>query len=72
MIHVLLTFRHLFFPKFRIILMKHLGADDKEIDDFRRKHMSFESVRKYYIKRAKEDNDTEEEIRFLVFSTGRD
>ena len=51
--------------KFRMILMKHLGADDKEIDDFRRKHMGFQSVRKYYIQRAQAENDMEEEIRLL-------
>ena len=51
--------------EFRIILMKRLGADEKEIDDFRRKHMNFQSVRKYYIQRAKAENDTKEEIRLL-------
>ena len=51
--------------EFRIILMKHLGADEKEIDDFRRKHMNFQSVRKYYMQRAKAENNMEEEIRLL-------
>jgi hypothetical protein len=51
--------------EFRIILMKHLGADEKEIDDYRRKHMNFQSVRKYYMQRAKAENNMEEEIRLL-------
>ena len=51
--------------EFRMILMKHLGADDKEIDDFRRKHMNFQSVRKYYIQRAQSECNIEEEIRLL-------
>lgn len=51
--------------EFKMILMKRLGAEDLEIDDFRRKYMNFQSVRKYYIQRAQADGNTEEEIRLL-------
>ncbi len=49
----------------RIILMKKLGAKDEEIDAFRRSHMNFQSVRAYYLEKAQEEKDTEEEIRLL-------
>ena len=49
----------------RMILMKRLGASEEEIDRFRRKHMNFQSVRKYYLKKAQEEGDAEEEIRLL-------
>ena len=45
--------------------MKRLGASEEEIDRFRRKHMNFQSVRKYYLKKAQEEGDAEEEIRLL-------
>lgn len=51
--------------EFRMILMRRLGADEKEIDEFRRKHMNFQSVRKYYIQQAEANGDAEEEIRLL-------
>ena len=49
----------------RMILMKRLGASEEEIDRFRRKHMNFQSVRKYYLKKAQEEGNVEEEIRLL-------
>ena len=49
----------------RMILMKRLGASDDEIDRFRRKYMNFQSIRKYYVKKAQEEGDVEEEIRLL-------
>jgi len=49
----------------RLILMKKAGADEKEVDEFRRKYMCFQSVREYYMKKAREDGNTEEEIRLL-------
>ena len=49
----------------RIILMKKLGAREEEIDEFRRRHMHFQSVRKYYLRRAQEEGDSEQEIRLL-------
>ena len=49
----------------RMILMKRLGASEEEIDRYRRKHMNFQSVRKYYLKKAQEEDDAEEEIRLL-------
>ena len=48
-----------------MILMKRLSASEEEIDRFRRKHMNFQSVRKYYLKKAQEEGDAEEEIRLL-------
>ena len=49
----------------RMILMKRLSASEEEIDRFRRKHMNFQSVRKYYLKKAQEEGHAEEEIRLL-------
>lgn len=49
----------------RMILMKRLGASEDEIDRFRRKYMNFQSVRQYYVKKAQEEGDAEEEIRLL-------
>lgn len=51
--------------EFRMILMKRLGADEEEIDDFRKKNMCFQSVRKYYIQKAQSEGNIEEEIRLL-------
>lgn len=49
----------------RMILMKKLGAREQEIDEFRRRHMHFQSVRKYYLRKAQEEGDSEQEIRLL-------
>ena len=49
----------------RMIMMKRLGASEEEIDSFRRKHMKFQSIRKFYVKKAQEEGDVEEEIRLL-------
>ena len=49
----------------RMILMKRLGASEEEIDRYRRKHMNFQSIRKYYVNKAQEEGDVEEEIRLL-------
>ena len=51
--------------EFRMILMRRLGADEQEVDDFRRKYICFQSVRKYYIQKAQSEGNTEEEIRLL-------
>ena len=56
----------------RIILMKRLGADEKEIDDFRKQYICFRSVRKYFIQKARTEGDTEEEIRLLKESKALD
>ena len=52
----------------RTIFMKRLGASEEEIDSFRRKYMSFRSVREYYIRKAKDEKDAAEEIRLLIES----
>ena len=52
----------------RIILMERLGSTPEEIDAFRREHMNFRSVRKYFIEKAFEEGNTEEEIRLLEIS----
>lgn len=49
----------------RMILMKKLGAREQVIDEFRRRHMHFQSVRKYYLRKAQEEGDSEQEIRLL-------
>ena len=49
----------------RMILMRRLGADEQEVDDFRRKYMCFRSVRNYYIQKAQSEGNSEEEIRLL-------
>lgn len=50
---------------FRIILMKRLGADEMEVDQFRRKYLNFRSVRDYYLKKAREENDVNAQITLL-------
>lgn len=52
----------------RTIFMKRLGASEEEIDSFRRKYMSFRSVREYYIRKAKDEKDTAKEVRLLIES----
>ena len=49
----------------RMILMRRIGAKEAEIDDFRRQYICFQSVRKYFIEKAREEGDIEEEIRLL-------
>lgn len=56
----------------RIILMERLGSTPEEIDAFRREHMNFRSVRKYFIEKAFEEGNTEEEIRLLEISKKMD
>lgn len=56
----------------RIILMKKLGSTEEEIDDFRRKHIHFRSVREYFMKKAREEGNTQEEIRLLNQSREQD
>ena len=51
--------------EFRIILMKRLGADEEEVDAFRKKHMCFQSVREYYVQKARAAGNIEEEIKLL-------
>jgi len=63
---------HIEAVEFRMILMKRLGASEKEIDDFRRQNMCFQSVRAYYIKMAQTKGNTEEEIRLLEESKKMD
>ncbi|MBQ3975662.1 MAG: hypothetical protein II628_16065, partial [Lachnospiraceae bacterium] len=45
---------------------------EEEIDAFRRKHMHFRSVREYFIKKAREEGNTQEEIRLLNQSREQD
>lgn len=52
----------------RNILVKRLGATDEEIDKYRKQYMSFKTVRDYFINKAREDGDTEEEIKLLKAS----
>ena len=54
--------------KLRIILMRRLGADEDEIDAYRRRYMNFQSVREYYLEKARNENDMDEEIRLLQLS----
>lgn len=49
----------------RNIFAKRLGATDTEIDEYKKRYMSFESVREYFMKRAREAGDINEEIRLL-------
>lgn len=49
----------------RDIFVKRLGATDDEIDEYKKKYMSFKSVRDYFINKAKEVGDIDEEIRLL-------
>ena len=49
----------------RNILAKKLGASDHEIEEYMRDHMSFRSVRNYFIEKAAESGDVSEEIRLL-------
>ena len=49
----------------RNIFAKRLGATDDEIDEYKKKYMSFKSVRDYFINKARENGDTDEEIRLL-------
>jgi hypothetical protein len=56
----------------RIILMKKIGSTEEEIDDFRRKHIHFRSVREYFMKKAREEGNTQEEIRLLNQSREQD
>lgn len=50
----------------RNILARRLGATEEEIEEYMREYMSFRSVREYFIKKAREQGDTEEEIRLLI------
>lgn len=50
---------------FRIILMRRLGADEDDVDAFRRSHIHFRSVRQYYMQRAREEKNLGEEMRLL-------
>ena len=51
--------------KLRNIFAKRLGASDDEIEEYMRRYMSFGSVREYFVKKARAQGDTEEEIRLL-------
>lgn len=50
----------------RNIFARRLGATDEEIEDYMRRYMSFRSVRDYFMKKASEKGDIEEEIRLLI------
>ena len=52
----------------RIILMRRLGASEKEVDRYRQNHMNFRSVRKYYLEKARKEGTAEKEIRLLQMS----
>ena len=58
--------------KMRIILMQKTGASEDEIDAFRRRYTHLQSVRDYYLKKAREEGNTEEEIRILKESKALD
>ena len=49
----------------RNIFAKRLGATNKEIEKYMMDHINFKSVRDYFMKKAKDKGDTEEEIRLL-------
>ena len=49
----------------KILLMKKLGISDEEIDAFRRQHLSFRSVRKYFLKKAQDEGNSDEEVKIL-------
>lgn len=49
----------------RNIFAKRLGATDEETEEYMRGYMSFKSVRDYFIKKAREQGDTKEEISLL-------
>ena len=52
----------------RMILMRKIGADEREIDAYRREHLNFKSVREFYIRKARDEKDFREEIRLLIMS----
>ena len=52
----------------RMIFMRRLGASEDEVDEYRRRYMNFQSVRDYYLEKARNENDIEEEIRLLKLS----
>ena len=54
--------------KLRMILMRRLGAGEDEVDEYRRRYMNFRSVREYYLEKARNENDMDEEIRLLQLS----
>ena len=56
----------------RIILMEKLGASEEEIDQFRKEHWNFQSVREYFLRKAREEGDLEEEIHILEESKSLD
>ena len=49
----------------RMILMRRLGASEDEVDAYRRRYMNFQSVRDFYLEKARNDNNMDEEIRLL-------
>ena len=48
-----------------IMNTEKLGMLDEEIDAFRRQHLSFRSVRKYFMKKAQDEGDLDEEVKIL-------
>lgn len=56
----------------RIYLMKKLEMGEKDIDEFRREHLNFQSVRKHFIDKAQAEGNIEEEILLLKTSKALD
>ena len=50
----------------RNILARRIGMTEAEIEKYMRRYMSFRSVRDYFIKKAMEQGDTDEEIKILI------
>ena len=48
-----------------IMNTEKLGMLDEEIDAFRRQHLSFRSVRKYFLKKAQDEGNSDEEVKIL-------
>lgn len=49
----------------RVILMQKLGISLEEIHAYMTEHMNFHSVRSYFTKKARQEGNTEEELRLL-------
>lgn len=50
----------------RNIFARRIGITEEEIEKYMRRYMSFRSVRDYFIKKATEQNNTDEEIKILT------
>ena len=50
----------------RNIFARRLGATEEEIEEYMRRYMSCRSVRDYFLKKAREQGNIEDEIRLLI------